>query len=99
MKPDAILVNVGRGRLVREPDLIDALTRGSLGGATLDVFDEEPLAPSSPLWTLPNVLITPHVAGVRADYWTAATNVFIENLRRYRAGQPLINLVDPSLGY
>lgn len=89
----------GQRQLGREPDLIDALTRGSLGGAALDVFDEEPLAPSSPLWTLPNVLITPHVAGVRADYWTAATNVFIENLRRYRAGQPLINLVDPSLGY
>ncbi len=70
-----------------------------MAGAGLDVLAHEPLAPSSPLWGLPNLIITPHVAGFREDYWEAAIELFGENLRRYRAGWPLLNLVDKTAGY
>jgi phosphoglycerate dehydrogenase-like enzyme len=99
MKRGAVLVNVARGKLVDEAALAAALGRGAIGGAALDVFDREPLEPDSPVWDLPNLLITPHVAGNRRDYWTAATDLFIENLHRYRAAQPLLNLVDKEAGY
>ncbi len=99
MKPTAWLINVARGKLVRESDLAAALEAGALAGAGLDVFAHEPLAASSPLWGLPNVIITPHVAGFREDYWEAAIELFGENLRRYRAGWPLLNLVDKAAGY
>jgi phosphoglycerate dehydrogenase-like enzyme len=99
MRRDAILVNISRGRLVDEHALIDALAQGLIGGAALDVFEEEPLPASSPLWSLPGVLITPHTAGFRPDHWDAATNLFAENLRRFEAGEPLLNLVDKRLGY
>jgi phosphoglycerate dehydrogenase-like enzyme len=99
MKREAVLVNIARGALVDEAALADALTRGAIAGAALDVFDDEPLAPDSPLWDTPNLLITPHVAGNRPDYWDAALAIFFENYRRYRAGEPLLNVVDKDAGY
>lgn len=99
MKPDAILINVSRGKLVDEPSLAEALKVGRIGGAGLDVFEHEPLDPESPLWMLPNVIVTPHVAGFRADHWDAATALFVENLRRFDAGAPLLNIVDKAEGY
>jgi phosphoglycerate dehydrogenase-like enzyme len=99
MKPDALLVNVSRGKLVDEAALVDALASGGIGGAALDVFEHEPLAAGSALWSLPNVLITPHTSGFRPDHWDAATSLFAENLRRFEAGQPLLNVVDKAAGY
>lgn len=99
MKHDAVLVNVGRGKLIHERDLIDALRTGRIGGAALDVVEHEPLDSSSPLWDLPNVFITPHTSGLRSDYWQIATNLFAENLRRFEAGEALINVVDKHAGY
>ena len=63
------------------------------------MFEHEPLAPESPLWALPNVIITPHMAGFRADHWDAVTTLFADNLRRFDAGQPLLNVVDKAAGY
>jgi phosphoglycerate dehydrogenase-like enzyme len=99
MARHAILVNVSRGRLVDEAALIDALRRGAIGGAALDVFEHEPLPLDSPLWDMPNVLITPHTSGFRTDHWDAATALFAENLRRFDAGAPLVNVVDKEAGY
>jgi phosphoglycerate dehydrogenase-like enzyme len=99
MKPGAILINVSRGKLVDEAALTEAVTSGRIGGAALDVFAHEPLDASSPLWDLSNVLITPHVSGMRPDYWEAAVGIFAENLRRYRANEPLLNVVDKQAGY
>jgi len=99
MKSDAILVNVSRGKLVDEGKLAHALSAGSIGGAALDVFEHEPLDAASPLWTLPNVIVTPHTSGFRADHWDAATDLFAENLRRFDSRQPLLNLVDKVAGY
>ena len=98
--PDrALLVNVSRGALVDEAALADALRDRRIGGAALDVFEDEPLPPDSPFWTLPNVLITPHTSGFRSDHWDAATALFADNLRRYEAGEPLVNVVDKGAGY
>ncbi len=99
MRPDALLINVSRGQLVDEAALASALAAGRIGGAGLDVFEREPLDPESPLWTLPNVIITPHMAGFHANYWDHATDLFAENLRRFEASQPLLNLVDKTAGY
>jgi phosphoglycerate dehydrogenase-like enzyme len=99
MRSDALLINVSRGQLVDEAALADALRTNRIGGAALDVFEDEPLARDSPLWSLPNTLITPHTSGFRPDHWDAATDLFSENLRRFEAGQPLLNVVDKSAGY
>jgi phosphoglycerate dehydrogenase-like enzyme len=99
MKRTAWLVNVARGKLIDEAALVEALRAGTIAGAALDVFAHEPLDRASPLWGMPNVLVTPHVAGFRADYWEAATDLFGDNLRRFLAGQPLVNLVDKRAGY
>ncbi len=99
LRPEACLVNVSRGRLVDESALADALARGAIAGAALDVFEREPLAPDSPLWPLPNAIITPHTSGFRADYWEAVVDLFAENLRRFARGEPLLNVVDPEAGY
>jgi phosphoglycerate dehydrogenase-like enzyme len=99
MKPGAVLVNVSRGGLVDEPAVAAALQSGRLGGAALDVFRDEPLEPDSPLWTLPNLLITPHTSGFRHDHWDAVTDLFAENLRRFERGEELINVVDKRAGY
>ncbi len=99
MRRDAVLVNVSRGALVDEVALADALARGIIGGAALDVFHDEPLPPASPLWTVPNLLITPHTSWIRTDHWDVMTNLFAENLQRFDAGQPLLNVVDKGAGY
>ncbi len=99
MKPEALVINVGRGQLVDDEALVAALEAGRIGGAGLDVFAHEPLDPASPYWRLPNVIVSPHVSGFRADHWDAVIDLFAENLRRFRAGEPLLNPVDPSAGY
>jgi phosphoglycerate dehydrogenase-like enzyme len=97
---DAIVVNVARGALVDEEALADRLEAGRLRGAVLDVFAKEPLDPSSRLWRLPQVLVTPHVAAVSpARFWTRELALFLENWRRYHTGEPLRNLVDKTAGY
>jgi phosphoglycerate dehydrogenase-like enzyme len=93
MKPGAWLVNVGRGALVDEPALVEALRSGHLGGAGLDVFETEPLTPESPLWTMPNVIATPHNSGDAPDNLIRASEIFVDNLGRYRRGEPLRNEV------
>ena len=99
MRQEAVLVNVSRGKLVDENALAAALRAGTVGGAALDVFAHEPLSPDSPLWDLPDVLITPHTAGFRSDHWDAATALFADNLRRFETGAPLVNVVDKRAGY
>jgi phosphoglycerate dehydrogenase-like enzyme len=99
MKRGSLLINVARGQLVDEHALAEALTSGHLGGAGLDAFVPEPLPAQSALWTLPNVLITPHTAAFGGNYWRPAVDLFIENRRRFGAGEPLINLVDKTRGY
>jgi D-2-hydroxyacid dehydrogenase (NADP+) len=99
MRRGALLVNVARGRLIDDDALIEALGDGRVGGAALDVFTKEPLEPASPYWTLPNVIVTPHVSGAMEDYWTPLVALFSENLRRFEADQPLINVVDKQAGY
>lgn len=99
MKPSAFFINVGRGGTVNEKDLIRALKKGWIGGAGLDVFEEEPLPNDSPLWRLENVILTPHVSGFTPRYDERATDLFAENLRRYLHGKPLLNLVSRETGY
>lgn len=99
MKNDAVLVSVSRGSLVDEAALVRALQAGRLRGAALDVFEREPLPPESPLWTLPNVLLTPHVSGFHPGYWSGVVRIFADNLRRFAAGKPLMNVVDKQAGY
>lgn len=99
MKPGSLLVNVGRGRIVDEAALADALSRGRPGGAALDVFEREPLDDGSPLWGMENVLITPHVAGFGPRYWEGLVDLFAANLERWRRGEPLENVVDKRRGY
>jgi phosphoglycerate dehydrogenase-like enzyme len=99
MKPDACLINVGRGQLVDEAALIQALRDHKIGGAALDVFVEEPLPPSSPLWNFENVLITPHTAGLTEKQWERQYAVVAENLRRYLNHQSLLAIVDQQTGY
>jgi phosphoglycerate dehydrogenase-like enzyme len=99
MKPDAYLVNVGRGPLIDETALIEALREKKIAGAALDVFDQEPLPPDSPFWDLENVLITPHTAGMTTKLWERHYTLFSENLRRFLTGQPLLATVDKKRGY
>lgn len=99
MRPGAFLINVARGEVIDEAALMDALGRGLIAGAALDVFATEPLPPHHPLWTMENVLITPHVAGNLRDYVGAALELFLDNLERYVQGEPLRNQVDKERGY
>jgi phosphoglycerate dehydrogenase-like enzyme len=99
MKRDAYLVNVARGGVIDEAALVRALNEGWIAGAGLDVFEHEPLSPDSPLWDMANVIITGHYAGVTPEYDDRAFEVFLDNLHRYRAGQPLRNVVDKRRGY
>ncbi|HJW62130.1 MAG TPA: D-2-hydroxyacid dehydrogenase [Actinomycetes bacterium] len=94
-----IFVNVGRGAVVDEPALVDALRDRRIAGAVLDVFATEPLPADSPLWTLPNVLVTPHAAALSARENERITELFVDNLRRYLDGQPLRNVVEPGVFY
>jgi phosphoglycerate dehydrogenase-like enzyme len=99
MKPEAFLLNVGRGPLIDEAALADVLREHKIAGAALDVFDQEPLPPDSPLWDLEDLLITPHTAGISEKMWERHYVLFSENLRRYLSGQPLLGLVDKRSGY
>nr|WP_181193211.1 D-2-hydroxyacid dehydrogenase [Prauserella shujinwangii] len=99
MRPDARFVNVGRGELVVTDDLVEALRAGSIAGAALDVFDTEPLPADSPLWTMDNVFVSPHMSGDFIGWRNALVEVFADNFRRWRAGEPLRNVVDKRLGY
>jgi phosphoglycerate dehydrogenase-like enzyme len=96
----AIVSNVGRGALIDEIALIAALRSGQIRGAALDVFEREPLASDSPLWHFPQVLLTPHMAGVSPRlFWQRLRDLFLENWLRYRAGEPMQNLVNKHAGY
>jgi len=99
MKSSAFLINIARGDVVDEPALIRALQEGWIAGAGLDVFAQEPLPADSPLWRMDNVILAPHVAGFTPHYNDRAADVFAENLRRYLAGEPLLNQVDTTKGY
>ncbi len=99
LPPGAVVVNVGRGSVVDEAALIEALRSGRLRGAGLDVFAREPLPPESPLWALPNVLVLPHVSGASPHFWRRQTELIRDNLGRYLAERPLRNVVDKSSGY
>jgi D-2-hydroxyacid dehydrogenase (NADP+) len=99
MKPDACLINVGRGPLVDEAALAAALRDRKMGGAALDVFPKEPLAADSPLWDVPRLLITPHTAALTDKLWERHYALFSENLRRYLNHQTLLGLVDKRKGY
>ena len=99
MKPGAYLVNVSRGGVVDEAALIKALKKGWIAGAGLDVFENEPLPDGSPLWSMDNVILTPHVSGFTPFYDERVVDLFCANLGRYLAGERLINLVDRQTGY
>ncbi len=99
MKPGAYLVNIGRGSVIDEHAMVEALKAGRIGGAGLDVFEQEPLDASSPLWELENVILTPHISGANRGYMDKACELFIENLKRFTTNRPLLNVVDPKLGY
>ncbi|MDI6600974.1 MAG: D-2-hydroxyacid dehydrogenase [Thermoanaerobacteraceae bacterium] len=99
MKPTAYFINISRGSVVDEKALVKALKEGWIKGAGLDVFEEEPLPVDSPLWDMPNVIITPHVAGLTDRYMERAMKLFNDNLERYLKGENLINVVDPDRGY
>jgi phosphoglycerate dehydrogenase-like enzyme len=94
LQPEAVFINVGRGGTVDEEALVDALRHQRIRGAALDVFDTEPLPPDHPLWQLDNVLLSPHTADHTADAHARAMSFFVENLRRFRAGDSLENVVD-----
>lgn len=99
MKQDAYLVNVSRGPLIVEEDLIKALKQKRIGGAALDVFVQEPLPRRSAFWRLENVLITPHTASFTERLWERHYQLIVENMKRFLAGQPLLNEVDKRRGY
>jgi phosphoglycerate dehydrogenase-like enzyme len=99
MKPTAYLVNIGRGKVIDEQALLNALTSKWIGGAGLDTHAKTPLPSDSPFFDLPNVILTPHMSGVSRGYFERVTALFCENLRRYLAGETLMNLVDKDKGY
>jgi phosphoglycerate dehydrogenase-like enzyme len=99
MRPTARLINVGRGELVDEAAIVDSLRAGRIGGAALDVFEREPLPPGSPLWTLPRVMVSPHMSADAFGWREQLAELFLDNLHRWCAGEPLRNVVDKDLGY
>ena len=100
LKPGAGIVNVGRGATFDYDALAELLAEGRLSGAIVDVFEQEPLPPDSPLWSAPNLVVTPHVSADDGDSYVPITlQLFFDNLRRYLAGEPLRNVVRPDLGY
>ncbi len=99
MKPQSYLINIGRGGTVNEADLIHALEEKQIAGAGLDVFEEEPLPGDSPLWKMENVVVTAHYSGDTPHYDERALEIFLENLRRYGAGEGLTHVVDKGRGY
>ena len=99
MKDTAYLIDVSRGGVVDQGALVEALREETIAGAALDVYPVEPLPESSPLWELPNVILSPHVAGTSGKYLDRAADLFAENLRRYVANEPLLNRYDSKRGY
>lgn len=99
MRPTARFVNVGRGEIVVHHELVDALVSRRLAGAALDVFEQEPLPDDSPLWDMPNVVVSPHMSADFVGWLDVLAEVFVENFRRWHAGEPLCNIVDKRLGY
>ena len=99
MRSNAVFVNIGRGATVDEQALIAALEQGVIAGAALDVFEEEPLPAENALWRMPNVLVSPHRAGDHEGWEGDVVALFVDNLRRFVAGEPLRNVVDVELGY
>ena len=99
MKPGSYLYNIGRGPIIDTDALVEAIESGHLGGAGLDVTEPEPLPGDSPLWDRENVLITMHTAGATPQFWPRIVGIIIENVKRFRSGEPLINVVDYDTGY
>ena len=99
MKPTAYLINVARGPLVDTDALVNALETGIIAGAALDVTEPEPLPSDHPLWRLPNALITPHLGGASDRFWERESALLRQNLRRYLAQEPLLNIVEKDRGY
>jgi phosphoglycerate dehydrogenase-like enzyme len=99
MKPTGVLINVGRGAVVDETALVQALETGKIRGAALDVFAVEPLPATHPFYKMENVLLSPHTADHVKDFVHLAVECFLDNLRRFRANEPLLNLVDKHAGY
>jgi phosphoglycerate dehydrogenase-like enzyme len=99
MRSDAFLINIARGEVVDEEALARCLRAGGLAGAALDVFTEEPLPAGHPFWSLPNLVITPHISGYTPTYFDRMLEIFADNLERYLDGRPLVNVVDKTLGY
>ncbi len=99
LRPEAVLVNMARGGIVDEAALVAMLREGRLRGAALDVFEEEPLPASSPLWDVPNLVVTPHLAGFSRDYLPRVFEIFVENVGRLERGEPLRNEIDRARGY
>lgn len=99
MKPTAYIINVARGAVIDEEALIRALKAGEIAGAGLDVFEQEPLPDNHPFYQMENVIVFPHLGGSTPRYWERGTDFFCQNLKRYLAGQPLINVIDKRKGY
>ena len=99
MKKEAVLINISRGKVVDEHALIKALKEGWISSAGLDVFDTEPLSKDSELWSMQNVIITPHVAGSTPHYSRRVCDVFLENLKLFIEGRPMMNAIDRKTGY
>ena len=99
MKDTGILINIGRGKVVKLQALTDALQRGQIGGAGLDVYEEEPLPAGHALWSIENAILTPHVAGISPEIDKRRKALIVENVRRFCAGEPLLNVVDNQKGY
>jgi phosphoglycerate dehydrogenase-like enzyme len=95
----AVVINVGRAKIIDTEALIAALHSGHLGGASLDVFPQEPLPSDHPLWTAPNVILTPHTSGFRQGHWDEVIQLFGDNIDRFLSGQPLKYRIEPDLGY
>ena len=99
MKNAGILINIGRGKVVELQALTEALQRGQIGGAGLDVYEEEPLPEGHALWAMENAILTPHVAGISPEIDKRRKALIVENVRRFCAGEPLLNVVDNQKGY
>ncbi len=99
MKPSAFLVCFSRGGIIVDDDLLDALNKGEIAGAGLDAHGVEPLPKNSPFWQAPNTIVTPHNGATTEETFARGFDIFVDNLRRFAAGRPLVNLVDKSLGY
>ena len=99
MKRTAFLINIARGQIVQEEALVRALREGWIAGAAVDVFAQEPLPPESEMWEVPNLIVTPHMAGNFSAYLDRVMDILRENLRRFVAGEPMINVLDKQRGY